>query len=125
MLRNFDKKRIFYLFMTLLIAIVIFYASTIEATAGKSLGVNLATIYHFGIFFMLTFFLSLTITNKKISNKTILITLLISLTYALSDEFHQLFVPGRFASLKDILIDGIGSLCAVLSIKQINKFNKL
>jgi len=33
-------------------------------------------------------------------------SLLISLLYAFSDEFHQLFVPGRDASFLDILLDG-------------------
>lgn len=37
-----------------------------------------------------------------------LITLIISLVYASSDEFHQLFIPGRSGQIQDILIDGIG-----------------
>lgn len=121
-----EKNRKFFLFMTLLIALEIFLFSTISSfPIGEKTGLNLATFYHFGVFFMFTFFLSLTLINKKINNKTIIIILLISLIYALSDEFHQLFVPGRFCSLKDILVDLAGSLLSVLFIKILDKFNKL
>lgn len=30
------------------------------------------------------------------------------LIYAISDEFHQFFIPGRVGSLKDVIIDLIG-----------------
>lgn len=36
--------------------------------------------------------------------------LALAFTYALFDEFHQSFVPGRTASVFDIAIDAIGSL---------------
>ena len=36
--------------------------------------------------------------------------LFIVLLYAVSDEFHQLFVPGRTARVQDILIDFIGGI---------------
>lgn len=32
----------------------------------------------------------------------------LSFFYALSDEFHQSFVPGRCGSIRDVLIDSIG-----------------
>lgn len=34
--------------------------------------------------------------------------------YGLSDEFHQLFVPGRAFQLGDLALDGIGALLGVL-----------
>jgi VanZ family protein len=34
---------------------------------------------------------------------------ILALLYALGDEYHQSFVPGRHASLTDVAIDGIGS----------------
>ncbi len=123
--KKFDKKRIFYLIMTFLTAAEIFLFSTIKTTAGAPSGLNLATFYHFGVFFMFSFFLFLTIKDKKISNKIVLIILLISLIYAISDEFHQLFVPGRVAGIKDIIVDFAGSLCSVLLLKIVNFFNKL
>ncbi|MBS3783599.1 MAG: VanZ family protein, partial [Anaerolineae bacterium] len=31
-----------------------------------------------------------------------------ALLYALSDEYHQTFVPGRQGSLVDVAVDGVG-----------------
>ncbi len=123
--KKFAKGKIFYIVITILIALEIFLFSSISSPIGEKTGFNLATFYHFGIFFIFTFFLSLSLKKGKINNKTILIILLISLIYAISDEFHQLFVPGRFCSIKDILIDFAGSLFSVLSIKSFKRFNKL
>ena len=36
--------------------------------------------------------------------------LFLSIVYAASDEYHQFFVPGRIASLRDMLIDSCGAL---------------
>jgi VanZ family protein len=44
----------------------------------------------------------------------ILIVLLLVFLYAASDEFHQSFVPGRNASLLDVLIDTFGAVVALL-----------
>ena len=32
------------------------------------------------------------------------------------DEFHQYFIPGRFASFKDVLIDTAGGIAGILVI---------
>lgn len=42
--------------------------------------------------------------------KGILLTLAICVVYAISDEWHQGFIPGRAPKLMDILIDSCGSL---------------
>jgi len=36
---------------------------------------------------------------------------LIATLYAISDEWHQSFVPSRTASAQDVLIDAVGALC--------------
>jgi VanZ family protein len=118
------KERIFYILMTVLVAAVIFYSSTIQTTAGEKAGLNLATLYHLTAFFMFTFFLSLSLKSEKIDFKTASIILLISLIYAISDEFHQLFVIGRFATIRDVLIDFAGSVFSLLVVKGTELFNK-
>jgi len=42
------------------------------------------------------------------------LALLLIVCYALLDEFHQSFVPGRTASIYDSAIDVVGGLCALL-----------
>lgn len=46
--------------------------------------------------------------------KGIKIALLICVLYASSDEVHQIFVPDRGPAIKDVFIDGTGSLVGVL-----------
>jgi len=43
-----------------------------------------------------------------------LAALALALAYAISDELHQAFVPGRNASLLDLAIDGSGAMLALL-----------
>lgn len=53
----------------------------------------------------------------------------ISLLYAISDELHQAFVPGRTASFNDVLLDLFGAVCAIfwltLQKRLRNKLDKL
>jgi len=44
------------------------------------------------------------------------ISLVFVVTYALSDEFHQSFVPTRTASIYDSMIDSAGGLAALVLI---------
>jgi len=123
MQKNWDKKKVFYFIMTLIIAILIYYASTIESPSQPETS-NFSIIYHFAIFFMFAFFLLLSIKKEKLDFNAAFITFLISGVYSFLDEIHQLFVPNRFASLKDVLIDVIGIICGIILIKLIENFNK-
>lgn len=121
MTKRFDKNKWSYLVMTLILAVVIFYASTIKTAAGVPTGLNLSAFYHFGVFFMFTFFLFLTVKKEKIDVSILLLVFMFSIFYAISDEIHQLFVPGRLASIKDLLVDGAGNLCAIFLVSIIEK----
>lgn len=56
--------------------------------------------------------------------KSIGLGILICVLYAISDEVHQLFVPGRGGQVKDVLIDSAGSITGVIIYKMINKNKK-
>lgn len=45
------------------------------------------------------------------------LTLLLAIAYALSDEFHQSFVPSRTASIYDCMIDTAGAFIALLVVR--------
>jgi VanZ family protein len=51
---------------------------------------------------------------------TAVIVWLICLGYGLSDELHQSFVPGREASVGDLLADGFGAaaVCTIWLLRQ-------
>lgn len=44
------------------------------------------------------------------------LSVLISFLYAVSDEYHQSFVPGRGPAFRDVLIDTIGASFALFGI---------
>ena len=46
------------------------------------------------------------------------------LIFAISDEIHQSFIPFRFASIMDILADGLGALLAVSAWNLINRWRR-
>ncbi len=49
--------------------------------------------------------------------KLILFTFLICILYSISDEVHQLFVSGRSAEVRDVIIDGIGITIGILVLR--------
>ena len=61
-------------------------------------------------------------------NKKYLLAFLICVIYAISDEIHQLFVPGRAGQVRDVLIDSAGSFLGIILVmafvKLLIKFNK-
>ena len=95
------------LIFLILIAIEIFYVSSLSFSGGSGGFSITPTIYHAVVFFLFTFF-ALKSTNK------IIIPILIAIFYAILDEVHQIFVPGRSPSIGDVLIDSVGIFAAVI-----------
>lgn len=48
--------------------------------------------------------------------KRFMTSLVVGLTYAISDEFHQSFIPGRVASAKDVCIDTLGVITGIIIV---------
>lgn len=65
-------------------------------------------------------FLTINMLNKNDISKKYLLSILICIIYATSDEIHQIFVPGRAYQIRDILIDSMGSITGVYLYKLIN-----
>ena len=126
MIKWFKKKRTMPLIMTILIAIEIFYFSSRPGSIGGiGGGIDISKRYHFIVFFLFSFFLFATIKgNKRIKIKHFLIVLIISISYAILDEIHQLFVPLRDFSIKYILTNTLGIFSSILIYLHINKKSK-
>ena len=75
---------------------------------------------HFTIYLILGVLVYLYIKEFNISNKFI-VSLLICILYAASDEIHQLFIVGRSGRILDVLIDSLGSLTGIFIIKKVGR----
>lgn len=72
---------------------------------------------HFSIYAILGILLFLVLEHlTSDSARSILNAITISFLYALSDETHQAFVPGRSGEIRDIIIDTLGAICGVILI---------
>lgn len=68
---------------------------------------------HFIGYMMLGVLSMLLLLKFKNINKKPLFAFSICVIYAISDEIHQLFVPGRTGQLKDVIIDSCGSIVGI------------
>ena len=68
--------------------------------------------------------MSLMSTYKIEQIKRISISLLTGVLYAISDEVHQSFVPGRGPSVQDVLIDSLGVIFGILVVIGVIKIYK-
>lgn len=78
---------------------------------------------HFTIYLVLGVLVYLYIKELKIDNKFI-VSLLICVIYALSDEIHQLFIIGRSGNIIDVLIDSLGSIIGIFIIKKVGNLHE-
>jgi len=60
----------------------------------------------------------------KSGGRTVLACIGITAGYGLFDEFHQLFVPGRYASLTDVLLNLMGVAAGTIAFKWFSPSRK-
>ena len=112
MLKLFFK----YWLPVLLYAILIFYVSSIHVYFLPRNLVLLSYFFHVLEYLPFGFLICRAVksTKSKFSLKKIFIfsTILVIL-YAASDEFHQMFVPGRYASFVDLFCDSVGAVIGI------------
>ena len=124
MIKWFERYNKISWIITILIAAFIFYISSLSLTGeGKGGWYWQPVAYHLTIFFLLSFFLLISITKGKY-RKLILIAVLIAIIYAIIDEIHQSFTPHRDASIFDVMTDTIGILISLVFYSLILHFRK-
>lgn len=63
--------------------------------------------------------------SREYGYQSIALALLICALYAISDEIHQIYVPGRSGELRDVMIDSVGASVGIgvyVSLLNANKF---
>lgn len=88
---------------------------TLPPTPGISVAIA-AIAGHFLLYAMLAALMLIALgAPRRLSSRSVAVAGFAALAYALSDEYHQSFVPGRSASLFDLIVDaaGIASMLTV------------
>jgi len=60
-------------------------------------------------------------TWRAVNRRAAAIGWLIAVTYAITDEFHQAFVPGRSPSWEDWVADALGAGVAVIAVLAVRR----
>ncbi|MFW6074200.1 MAG: VanZ family protein [Chloroflexota bacterium] len=76
-----------------------------------------AIIGHFSLYFVLTVLLAVAFSGALRPNAWAIFAAAVAASfYGISDEFHQAFVPGRSATLFDVIVDASGAFSAAAFI---------
>lgn len=84
----------------------------------------LAHFVEYYILGVLSYLFFLQFRGKKIKN-VIAVSLIFCVLFAISDEIHQYFVPGRASQITDVIIDTAGSISGIISVRFLRKIIKL
>ena len=106
----------------MLLIFVVSGQSTLPHADEAIVDVLLKKTAHFSEYFILCLLWvrALLITSNS-RRKQVLIACLISGVYAITDEVHQAFVPGRHPSIMDVFIDWVGIMVAAVAAIRLSK----
>jgi len=116
------QKFLRYWLPVLLWAGLIFYLSsipTLESGLPENADWVLRKLAHAAVYAVLSGLCYRALRNHRVATKKALLgAVLLALVYAFSDEYHQLFVPGRHGRLRDVGIDALGILVMISILRK-------
>ncbi len=115
-----EHKKVSFILMLVVLIVMWYFSSIPGGTIDIKGSIWPSMIYHFFIFYFLSFFVLMIIINKKIKISNIWTVVFISLIFSVLDEMHQFFVPLRTPSINDILTD-LGGVVTALFLCYIIK----
>ena len=77
---------------------------------------------HFTVYFVLGVLIIHALFRCVHWKKDVIFATTISILYAISDEVHQLFIPGRSGEVRDVFIDSSGAIIGIFSYVLIRFF---
>ncbi|WP_163970561.1 VanZ family protein [Oceanobacillus halotolerans] len=79
---------------------------------------------HVGAFFLLMCFFVIAFqkSTKLVLSSTIIVSFLLTVAYAVVDEYHQGFTANRTPYIGDVVLDGVGALLGVIFILLVIRY---
>lgn len=115
------KSRIYFLGPTSIMILIFFLSHQPRVMDGLPEITGLDKILHCIAYFVLAMSWIVAFYKNKISNLNLKTTIL-SMLYALSDEYHQTFIPTRSFEVLDLVADVFGILLAIILSRYIRRF---
>lgn len=108
-------RKLAYWISVYAIAVAIFYFSSLSLPLDGKAGEGLSGwMMHIVEYAVLSIAVYLAFKNASNIKEKRLATFMFVFLYAISDEIHQLFVPGRVGSFFDIGLDAVGSMAVLV-----------
>ncbi|MBI5416624.1 VanZ family protein [Candidatus Poribacteria bacterium] len=110
--------------------IFIFYLSSCSSLPGPDFIPHFDKIEHLIAYLILSllFYRAWSGSQKFSQKNCIILAVLCTILFGLSDEFHQSFVPNRCADIYDLIFDSIGAILPYYWIDNLTRmriFNKI
>jgi len=103
-------KVITFWLITLIYMGLIYFLSSLSGDRLPGLAHGSDKIIHTCVYAVMSFLFFNSLSRSGVQRHCFLIAILLTSIYALSDEFHQYHVPGRDASIGDLIADFIGAV---------------
>jgi VanZ family protein len=111
------ETAVFYWLLTVCYMGLIFYLSSLHNIPLPSLPRNFDKIIHMCAYIPLAYMFYLALRKSGINKYTFVLALIFASIYGVTDELHQVIVPGRDASAGDLLADALGAFLGSLTAR--------
>jgi len=120
------RYAVFYLLPVFLYGVVVFHLSSLSRFPEQMPSFwGLDKVLHFGEYYLFGYLIRRCFPpegdGKARQWKAVAGTVTVGMLYALSDELHQAFVPGRDSSYGDFLFDAAGVICAAFTFTGVRR----
>jgi len=99
---------------------LIFFLSSLSGSSLSNFGsldVFIKKGAHIAEYAILYFLLFRAFQSLMVTRKALIVSAVIAVLYAISDEYHQTFVPFREGTVRDVFIDSIGIFLMYLILR--------
>lgn len=114
-------KRIMLVLPFVTLSGIIFWLSSIPGLTPPDLGFSWQDkLYHTAAFFVYgccTVLAVLSVRTALPTGVRLILVLVIGISFSVSDELHQVYVPNRFAGIDDVLADCIGVCLSLFTFR--------
>ncbi len=114
------ESRIFWM-LTVSYMGLIFFLSSLQGFSLLGLPENSDKFIHMVAYMPLGFLFYMSLIKSGFRRYGFALAMFLTVLYGVTDEFHQAFVPGRYATIGDIMADSIGALLGCLGASFIKK----